>query len=80
MQRATVLVLLAGLGLAAATEVTPIQKVLTLMNEMKGKAIKERPMAQDPYTLSHCILAWRSNGSHNPWEHLAHYQSPQAPI
>merc|ERR1719271_21754 len=28
--------------MAAASEVTPIQKVLTLMNEMKSKAIKEK--------------------------------------
>jgi len=42
MQRATPVAFLLVLGMAAGSEVTPIQKVLTLMEEMKGKAIKEK--------------------------------------
>jgi len=42
MQRATTVALLLVLGMAAASEVTPIQKVLTLMNEMKAKATKDK--------------------------------------
>jgi len=40
MQRATILALL--LGSALASQVTPIQKVLQLMGEMKAKAIEEK--------------------------------------
>jgi len=42
MQRAATLALLLVLGSALASEVTPIQKVLTLMGEMKAKAITEK--------------------------------------
>ena len=42
MQRMTSVVLLLVVGMAGASQVTPIQKVLTLMEEMKVKGIKEK--------------------------------------
>jgi hypothetical protein len=44
MKMASIIVLLtlAGVASAAQTRVTPIQKVLTLMEEMKAKGIKEK--------------------------------------
>merc|ERR1719197_1507951 len=42
MQRMQTLAFMLVLGVASASEVTPIQKVLTLMEEMKAKGIKEK--------------------------------------
>jgi hypothetical protein len=56
MQRISALLLV--LGMAAATEVTPIQKVLTLMEEMKAKGIKEK---QDEETRFSAFSQWCTN-------------------
>merc|ERR1719502_263322 len=58
MHRAATLTLLLGLGLASASQVTPIQKVLTLMGEMKSKAIKEK---QDEEVRFSAFSQWCTN-------------------